>query len=170
MTKSTREEENFDWLEAELADTLDEDYELELSEPADASRSPAGSCPYKEKLVEPFHAAYSSRARLDHGLYRRGRHIPAASADDALPAPGRLALCTIISASRTMAVRSSLVRTAIARLAERRCYIAGRKDMRVVAHGSWFRILLAPPSTLHAHGIHHCIDHACPGRVHRLAA
>ena len=29
-----RDEENMDWLEAELADTLDEDYELEMSEPA----------------------------------------------------------------------------------------------------------------------------------------
>ena len=31
---SEQDEENMDWLEAELADTLDEDYELEMSEPA----------------------------------------------------------------------------------------------------------------------------------------
>jgi hypothetical protein len=34
MSKSAGENEQFDWLEAELADTIDEDYELELSEPA----------------------------------------------------------------------------------------------------------------------------------------
>ena len=34
MTYSKDKGENTDWLEAELADTLDEDYELELSEPA----------------------------------------------------------------------------------------------------------------------------------------
>jgi hypothetical protein len=34
MSKAVGENEQFDWLEAELADTIDEDYELELSEPA----------------------------------------------------------------------------------------------------------------------------------------
>lgn len=34
MNRSTGDFEGQDWLEAELADTLDEDYELELSEPA----------------------------------------------------------------------------------------------------------------------------------------
>src|SRR5215472_3599626 len=32
--KTTVDDGHADWLEAELADTLDEDYELELSEPA----------------------------------------------------------------------------------------------------------------------------------------
>ena len=31
---SDHDDNEMDWLEAELADTLDEDYELELSEPA----------------------------------------------------------------------------------------------------------------------------------------
>jgi hypothetical protein len=34
MSEFDKEVEALDWLEAELADTLDEDYELELSEPA----------------------------------------------------------------------------------------------------------------------------------------
>jgi len=34
MTDPEQENDGLDWLEAELADTLDEDYELELSEPA----------------------------------------------------------------------------------------------------------------------------------------
>ena len=34
MNDPKDEVEHLDWLEAELADTLDEDYELELSEPA----------------------------------------------------------------------------------------------------------------------------------------
>ena len=34
MTELERNSPATDWLEAELADTLDEDYELELSEPA----------------------------------------------------------------------------------------------------------------------------------------
>ena len=34
MTELERNSPAADWLEAELADTLDEDYELELSEPA----------------------------------------------------------------------------------------------------------------------------------------
>jgi polyphosphate kinase len=34
MSKADRKQEQHDWLEAELADTVDEDYELELSEPA----------------------------------------------------------------------------------------------------------------------------------------
>lgn len=33
MSNSKDEVERIDWLEAELADTIDEDYELELSEP-----------------------------------------------------------------------------------------------------------------------------------------
>ncbi|RVG62053.1 polyphosphate kinase 2, partial [Sinorhizobium meliloti] len=34
MSNSKDEVERIDWLEAELADTIDEDYELELSVPA----------------------------------------------------------------------------------------------------------------------------------------
>src|SRR5262245_23409183 len=34
MDKPSKDIDGKDWLEAELADTLDEDYELELSEPA----------------------------------------------------------------------------------------------------------------------------------------
>ena len=34
MTETPKKEPALDWLEAELADTLDEDYELEMSEPA----------------------------------------------------------------------------------------------------------------------------------------
>ena len=34
MTDLLNTEDGMDWLEAELADTLDEDYELEISEPA----------------------------------------------------------------------------------------------------------------------------------------
>ena len=34
MNTDDQESEGMDWLEAELEDTLDEDYELEMSEPA----------------------------------------------------------------------------------------------------------------------------------------
>ena len=34
MDKPAGDDGGLDWLEAELADTLDEDYELEISEPA----------------------------------------------------------------------------------------------------------------------------------------
>src|SRR5271166_4664138 len=34
MGTSEKDHDGLDWLEAELADTIDEDYELELSEPA----------------------------------------------------------------------------------------------------------------------------------------
>ncbi len=40
MSNSKDEVERIDWLEAELADTIDEDYELELSEPALSAKMP----------------------------------------------------------------------------------------------------------------------------------
>ena len=59
-----------DWLEAELADTLDEDYELELSKPAQRC---ARACRRNRRAIaRPFHfnnlrtAAKSLESRSTH--------------------------------------------------------------------------------------------------------
>lgn len=97
---------------------------------------------WKGETVESFHAHCSSRARLGDDRTRTGRDTSSAAADDTVPASGGMAVCALFSGSRTMAVRSFLVRAAAARLAGGRCDISGREDMRDFVHGSGLRILL----------------------------
>ena len=62
MSKAKDDGKGHDWLEAELADTIDEDYELELSEPALSTEI--------RKVYRKAHPATIARAEYFRALLR----------------------------------------------------------------------------------------------------